>query len=100
MKTGKLGLIGFFAFLAVVLVTIAYVLSGIESVTSLSISINGSSLSSLFEWIATILFTIVGIWASYDFAKRQKKGWRIFWWVIAILAILSVLGIGGANFFA
>ncbi len=98
-KKGKTGALGMIAFIAVIIVALAYVWLGIENATNLHASINGRSIPGILQWIGSILGVIVMVWASYDFACRQEKVWRIIWWILAILAILSVLGIGGWNVF-
>ncbi|MCR5786277.1 MAG: hypothetical protein K6G28_01060 [Acholeplasmatales bacterium] len=100
-KTGKTGNVGFFAFVAVIFVAVAYLFRGMQAAfnewgwnTSWMGNVPG-----VLTWIAEIIMTLIIVYCSYDFAMRQSKPWRVIWWILAIIAICAVVGIGGFNAF-
>jgi len=99
-KTGKTGTIGLIAFVAILLVAVAYIFVGLQALgNAWHWNINFGKAPGLLQWFASILMTGIIVYASYDFAMRQTKGWRIVWWILAVIAILCVLGFGGFNVF-
>jgi len=99
-KTGRTGTIGFIAFIAIIFVAIAYIFVGLEAAfDAWGWSFSFGRVPGLLQWLASILMTGIIVYTSYDFAMRQSKPWRIIWWILAIIAILCVLGIGGFNVF-
>jgi uncharacterized BrkB/YihY/UPF0761 family membrane protein len=101
-KTGKTGGIGMMAYIAICFVALAYLIVGmIAFFHAINVTwFDGmQKFGNVLMWIANILTTIVIAWCSYDFAMRQKKPWRVIWWVLVIIAILSVAGLGGFNAF-
>jgi hypothetical protein len=102
-KTGKTGNLGLFAFLAIILVAIAFLFVGLQALfQAWNINIDVTWMSrpaSVLRWIAEVIMTLIICYCSYDFAMKQTKGWRIVWWVLAIIAVCSVIGLGGFNVF-
>ena len=99
-RTGKTGGLGMLAFIAIIIMAVAYIWLGIEKGFNIGpVLINGRSITGILQWVASSLGVVVMVWASYDFASRQTKVWRIIWWVLAVLAILAVIGLGGWNVF-
>ncbi len=100
-KQGKTGNLGMVAFIAVILVAIAFILIGLQAAAN---EWNWDwfkvgKAANILRWVAEILMTAIIVYCSYDFAMKQSKVWRIIWWILAIIAILSVLGFGGWNSF-
>ena len=99
-KKGRTGSLGMVAFIAVILTAVAFILIGLEAAFhAWGWSISLGRIPGIIRWVAEIMMTIVIIWASYDFAEHQSKFWRVVWWILAIIAILSVVGLGGWNSF-
>ena len=99
-KKGKTGTLGLIAFIAVILVAIAYIFVGLEAMfNSWGLSVSFGKIPSILQWLSSIMLTCIVVYLSYDFAMKQTKVWRVIWWIIAIIAILSVLGLGGFNAF-
>lgn len=85
-KKGKTGFLGMFAFVAMLFNAVAWILS--------CCGLSGQ-VTSVLQGIASILLIIVALVVAYDFANKQKKVWRIIFWVLAILTICAVLfGVG------
>ncbi len=100
-RTGRTGALGLAAFIAIILVAIAYVFVGLEACfDSWGFNFSFGRVPGLLQWISSILLTCIVAFLSYDYAMKQSKTIRIIWWVLAIIAILSVLGFGGFNVFA
>ncbi len=100
-KTGRTGTLGLVAFVAIILVAIAYIFVGIQAAfTAWGVSFSFGRVPGLLQWISSILLTGIVVYLSYDYAMKQTKTWRIIWWVLAIIAILAVLGFGGFNVFS
>lgn len=98
-RTGRTGYLGMFAFAAMLLNAIAWILKIILDATKSSIVVFGMPLQNLFTTIASVLLLIVAFVAAYDYASRQTKGWRILFWILAIISLLSIfLGLGLPNF--
>lgn len=98
-KKGRTGYLGMAAFIAVILNALAWLISFICDAANLTFAINGHSIPSMLTAIASLLLLIVVIFVAHDFAERQSKFWRIVFWVLAVIAILSIfLGVG-VNFF-
>lgn len=100
-KKGKTGYMGMFAFIAVALNVVAWLLTIIFNAVHFEASISGMRIDHLLQNIASLILLLVVIFVAHDFAERQTKGWRIFFWILAIAALLSMFfGIGmGTNFF-
>ena len=89
-KTGKTGIFGLLAFAAIILNAVAWVVTVILNALKLNSTIGG-----ILTGVASLFLLVVTIYVSYDFAKRQKKVWRIIWWVLVIVSILAVVcGVG------
>lgn len=97
-KKGSTGSIGMFAFGAILLNVIAWLISVICSAANITLAINGRSIPSLLTGISSIILLLVVLVVAYDFAKRQTKGWRIFYWVVAIVSLLAIFFGVGINF--
>ena len=97
-KKGQTGAIGMFAFGAILLNVIAWCIQVICKVFNITFAINGRDVPSLLTGIASIVLLIVVLIVAHDFAKHQTKGWRIFFWVIAIISLLAVFFGVGYNF--
>lgn len=97
-KTGKTGTIGLFAFGAILLNVIAWAITIICDAFKITFAINGHSVPGLLTGIASIVLLFVVLIVAYDFAGKQSKGWRIFYWVIAILSVLAIFFGVGYNF--
>lgn len=98
-RKGRTGYLGMFAFAAMLLNAIAWIIKIILDATSSSVVVFGMPLQNLLTSIASILLLIVALFAAYDFASRQTQGWRILFWILAIVSLLSIfLGLGLPNF--
>ncbi|MDE5714929.1 MAG: hypothetical protein K2I42_02235 [Anaeroplasmataceae bacterium] len=98
-RKGRTGYLGMFAFAAMILNAIAWIIKIILDATSSSVVVMGQPLQNVFTAIASILLLIVALVAAYDYAKRQTKGWRIVFWILAIVSLLSIFfGLGLPNF--
>lgn len=97
-KQGKTGAIGMFAFAAIVLNAIAWLISVLCNALDITFAINGHSVPGLLTGIASIILLFVVLIVAYDFAKKQDKGWRIFYWIVAIISLLAVFFGVGYNF--
>lgn len=92
---GKTGSLGLWAFIAMCLNAVAWILKLIENVFKFSISIGGRSLPNLITAVASLALSIVALLVAHDFAEKQTKVWRIIYWVLAIATICAILfGIG------
>lgn len=100
VKTGRSGALGMIAFIAVILVAIAYIFVGLQAAFyAWGWSVSFGKIPSILQWISSLMLTGIVVYLSYDFAMKQTKVWRVIWWVLAIIAILAVLGLGGFNAF-
>lgn len=100
VKTGKTGTMGLIAFVAVIFVAIAYIFVGLQAAfASWGWSVSFGKIPGLLQWLSSVMLTGIVVYLSYDFAMRQKKCWRVIWWILAIIAICAVLGLGGFNAF-
>ncbi len=97
-KKGKTGAMGLFAFVAIVLNAIAWAISVICDAFKITLAVNGHSVPGLLTGIASIILLFVVLIVAYDFASKQSKGWRIFYWVVAIVSLLAVFFGVGYNF--
>lgn len=95
MAKGKTGLLGLCAFVAMVLNFINWCIQVINNMGWVTI---GGSLLGIMSAVASLLLTGVVLVVAYDFASRQTKGWKILYWVLAIITILSILVGLGSNF--
>ena len=101
VKTGKTGNLGMFAFIAICIVALCYLFVGLQAAFS-SWNWDVSWMAkpaSILRYVADIIMTLIIGYCSYDFAMRQSKGWQIVWWILAIIALFSVIGLGGFNVF-
>lgn len=99
-KKGKTGNLGFFAFLAVCLNALAWVLKAIDSQWHIKfLVINGKSIIDIITGISALILLLVVIFVAHDFAERQSTIWRVLFWIFAILAGCAILFGSGANFF-
>ena len=93
-RKGRTGYLGMFAFAAMLLNAIAWIIKIVLDALKVNNSVGG-----ILTGIASILLLIVVLVSAYDFAKRQTKGWRIVFWILAIVSLLSIfLGLGLPNF--
>ena len=97
-KKGSTGATGMFAFGAILLNVIAWGISLICDAFEITLAINGRSVPALLTGIASLVLLLVVLVVAYDFAKRQSKGWRIFYWVVAIISLLAIFFGVGVNF--
>ncbi len=98
-RKGRTGYLGMFAFVAMLLNAIAWIIKIILDATNSSVVVMGQPLQNVFTAVASILLLIVALFAAYDYAQRQTKGWRIVFWVLAIISLLSIFfGLGLPNF--
>lgn len=98
-KKGRTGYLGMFAFIAIVLNAIAWIISVILNAIGKDIIVLNQPIQNIFTGIAGLLLLIVALFSAYDFAERQTKGWRILFWVLAIVSILAIFfGLGLPNF--
>ena len=92
-KTGRTGIFGLLAYVAICLNAIAWVLRIIAQWVG-----ELSSVANICVSISSLFLLAVVIYVSYDFARRQTKGWRILWWVLVIVSLLAVFVGIGVNF--
>lgn len=93
-RKGRTGYLGMFAFAAMLLNAIAWIIKIVLDALKVNNSVGG-----ILTGIASILLLIVVLVSAYDFANRQTKGWRIVFWILAIVSLLSIfLGLGLPNF--
>ncbi len=98
-KKGKTGYLGMFAFIAIVLNAIAWIISVILNAIGNDIKVLNQPIQNIFTGIAGLLLLIVALFSAYDFAERQTKGWRILFWILAIVSVLAIFfGLGLPNF--
>lgn len=98
-KRGRTGYLGMFAFIAIVLNAVAWLLKIIFDWANISVNIGGQPLQNIFTGIASVLLLIVALFSAYDYASKQSKGWRILFWVLAIVSVLAIVfGLGLPNF--
>ncbi len=97
-KKGSTGSIGMFAFAAIVLNVIAWGISLICDAFDITFAIAGRNVPTLLTGIASLILLLVVLVVAYDFAKKQTKGWRIFYWVVAIVSLLAIFFGVGVNF--
>lgn len=94
-KTGRTGIFGLLAYAAIILNALAWVLKILAHYVWTAFD----PFANLCVGVASLFLLAVAIYVSYDFAKHQKKCWRIVWWVLVIISLLSVFFGVGANFF-
>ncbi|MDE5855686.1 MAG: hypothetical protein K2H06_01425 [Anaeroplasmataceae bacterium] len=93
-RKGRTGYLGMFAFAAMILNAIAWIIKIVLDALKVNNSVGG-----ILTGVASILLLIVALVSAYDYASRQTKGWRILFWVLAIISLLSIfLGLGLPNF--
>lgn len=98
-RKGRTGYLGMFAFVAMILNAIAWIIKIILDATHSSIIILGQPFQNILTAIASILLLIVAFVSAYDYASRQTKGWRILFWILAAISLLSIFfGLGLPNF--
>jgi hypothetical protein len=79
MKRSNIELLGLFAYVALVLYAISYLLSRF-----------GANMS-FFRYIGDGLLLLVVLSIAHDYASRLHLFWRVIYYVIMIVAILSYL---------
>lgn len=89
-KKGRTGYLGMFAFIAMILNAIAWILQ---------IAKLDGKISSILLAVGSLMLTIVCIFVAHDFAERQSQVWKIIFWILAILSLLAILFGVGHNFF-
>ncbi|MCM1131384.1 MAG: hypothetical protein NC310_07785 [Roseburia sp.] len=93
-RKGRTGYLGMFAFAAMILNAVAWIIKIVLDALKVNNSVGG-----ILTGVASILLLIVALVSAYDYANRQTKGWRILFWVLAIISLLSIfLGLGLPNF--
>ena len=93
-RKGRTGYLGMFAFAAMILNAVAWIIKIVLDALKVNDSVGG-----ILTGVASILLLIVALVSAYDYASRQTKGWRILFWVLAIISLLSIfLGLGLPNF--
>ncbi|MDE7106467.1 MAG: hypothetical protein K2O22_04810 [Anaeroplasmataceae bacterium] len=93
-KTGRTGIFGLLAYAAIILNALAWVLKILADYLWDAFR----PFANLFVGVASLFLLAVAIYVSYDFAKHQKKCWRILWWVLVIISLVSVFFGIGTNF--
>ncbi len=93
-KTGRTGIFGLLGFAAIILNAVAWLLKILADYLWDAFA----PFANLCVGIASLFLLVVAIWVSYDFAKHQTKVWRIIWWVLVIVSLLSVFFGIGTNF--
>lgn len=98
-KKGKTGYLGMFAFIAIILNAVAWLMKVIFDCLKVSVAIGGRPLQDIITWIASLLLLIVALFSAHDYASKQKKIWGILFWVLAIISILAIFfGLSLPNF--
>ncbi len=98
-KKGRTGYLGMFAFIAIVLNAIAWIISVILNAIGKDFTVLNQPIQSILTGISGLLLLIVALFSAYDFAERQTKGWRILFWILAIVSLLAIFfGLGLPNF--
>lgn len=98
-KKGRTGYLGMFAFIAILLNAIAWIFSVILNAIGTKIIVLNQPIQNILTGIAGLLLLIVALFSAYDFAERQTKGWRIIFWILAIISVLAIFfGLGLPNF--
>ncbi len=98
-KKGRTGYLGMFAFIAIVLNAIAWIISVILNAIGKDFTVLKQPIQSILTGISGLLLLIVALFSAYDFAERQTKGWRILFWILAIVSLLAIFfGLGLPNF--
>ncbi len=93
-KKGKTGIVGFLAFTAIIFNAVAWILQYLAN----KFWAHLSEISNFLVSISSFFLLIVAVYTSYDFAKRQKRFWRIIWWLLTIVSLLAVFFGIGVNF--
>lgn len=97
-KKGKTGSLGLWAFVAIVLNAVAWLLQVLETAFNLHMAINGHSIPTILTAVASLALSIIVLLVAHDFAERQSLLWRVLYWVLAIATILAILFGIGHNF--
>lgn len=93
-RKGRTGYLGMFAFAAMILNAIAWIVKIILDALKVNNSVGG-----ILTGVASVLLLIVALVSAYDYASRQTKVWRILFWVLAIISLLSIFfGLGLPSF--
>lgn len=93
MKPKTLGLI---AFVSIFLSTLCWGLNFIFSLFDGSISLG--KVGYVITLVANVCSVIVLLVAAYAWVKNQKTVWKVIYWIIAVLAILSIFGVAIKGF--
>lgn len=94
MAKSNRSILGLLAFVALVLNFVFWIIKMINHFGWITI---GGTVINALTLIASILLTIVVLAIAYDYAKA-RKGTTIFWWICAIITVLSmILGSGFIN---
>lgn len=93
MKPKTLGLI---AFISIFLTALCWGLNFIFSLFDGSVSLG--KIGSVLSLISNVCSVVALLVAAYAWVKEQKTGWKIVFWIIAVLAILSILGVSVKGF--
>ncbi|MDE6047601.1 MAG: hypothetical protein K2M08_00300 [Anaeroplasmataceae bacterium] len=93
-RKGRTGYLGMFAFAVMLLNAIAWIIKIVLDALNVNNTVGG-----ILTGVASLLLLIVVLFSAYDYASRQTKGWRIIFWILAIVSLLSIiLGLGLPNF--
>lgn len=87
MNKNQSRLASMLAFLALVVSAIVWTLQIVLGLVNTDVNLN------IFTSIANIILVLVVIWLGWQYAKGLGKFWRIFFIVIAVIAILTSFGI-------
>lgn len=90
---GKTATMGFFAFVALIFNALAWLIG-----TVLGWFESTARIGSMLSYLASLILTVLVVYVAHGYAKRLTKTWRIIYWVIAIVSILSILVGFGYNF--
>lgn len=76
-NTGTSNILGFLAFLAIIIKSVSFILSKL-----------GGNLG-LISFIADVILTIVALIVAWGFTKKCSKKWKIIYLIILILVIVG-----------
>ena len=92
-KSSKSSLLEVFAYVAIVVSAIAWLLVGLHNHTSLDFG----NFVGVLQLVATVLTFIVVAFVAYGFTKGKSMAIKVIYWVIVVLFL--VCAVLGCNFF-
>lgn len=98
MKQKTLGLVAFVSIFISACCWVARLLCDLINKIADKNIIGLGKLGEALLLIANICTIVVLLFAAYEWVKTKSKAWKIIYWIIAILSILSIIGISVLGF--